>query len=74
MTLNNNYWNYDNNMSNIGGILGFAPEECTSYCTGIFQEYPIKTKKMTVALSPESDFDWWLKNNGTDMDKSDWDY
>jgi hypothetical protein len=74
ITLQNNYWNYDNNLQNVGGILGFALEECISYCTGVFQEYSDKLEMMTVALSPESDFDWWLKSTDNDVNKSLWDY
>jgi hypothetical protein len=29
---------------------------------------------MTVALSPETDFDWWLKSSGSEVNKSLWDY
>lgn len=74
ITLTNNYWNYDNNLANVGGILGFALEQCSSYCTGVFMEHPNRPEIMTVALSPESDFDWWLKSSGSEVNKSLWDY
>jgi hypothetical protein len=57
-----NYWNYDNHLQNVGGIIGFALEECLAYCTGLFQSYTGSLEHMTVALSPETDFDWWLKS------------
>jgi hypothetical protein len=74
ITLNNNYWNYDNVLSNVGGILGFALEQCTAYCTGVFMEHPDRPATMTVALSPESDFDWWLKSSGAEINRDLWDY
>lgn len=74
ITMQNNYWNYDNDMQNVGGILGFALEECISYCTGVFQEYNDRLEYMTVALSPETDFDWWLKSTDKEVDRMTWDY
>lgn len=36
ITMNNNYWNYDINLQNVGGILGFNLADCDKKCTSIW--------------------------------------
>lgn len=61
ITMQNNYWNYDMDLTNVGGILGFNVADCEKQCTTVWQKSPYTVNTLTIALAPETDYDWWYK-------------
>lgn len=44
-------------------MLGLGLDPCTRICTSMWQgDHVNQVQKMTLALGPEKDYDWWFKN------------
>jgi hypothetical protein len=63
IVLQQNYWNYGQDLSNIGGIIGLDTTPCGS-CNNIWQDTDYQNHAYTLILGSENDFDWFYEANG----------
>lgn len=64
ISMQENYWNYDQDISNVGGVLGFGLATCNT-CTTVLKDSNYFKKPFYIALGPESDYDWYYKANNS---------
>ena len=58
-----NTWNYEQDLSNIGGVIGLSTQACEK-CTSIWRQSPYYNHPFSLVLAPENDFEWYYKYTG----------
>ena len=67
VSLSQNFWNTEQYLANVGGILGFKFDDCSEGCTSFWQSEHHKINKLAVELGHESDYEWWYASKGRDL-------